>query len=305
MKSFPARRGFTLVELLVVIAIIGTLMGLLLPAVQNAREAGRRNTCSNNLYQIAKAIQAFDGKYQYVPGWRNTVGPNASPWSVAILENIERRDLFTIAQSGTTTGQPVRLEIYNCPTSPSSTPNSIAYAGNCGIPTNSSTPASTNKNLGVMFNASLGIRIGLDYVTAGDGSTNTLLLSEKCGPLVTAPPNWNGDNTAGGPLLNAVTWTLSGTAPTVYSEKPEPLGFVLSGTATSGKVINSSGQHHATSYPSSNHPSSVVAAFCDGHVRTLSDTMIPYVLSQLMTSHSAYAGTHYSTLPVLSDDDIK
>jgi prepilin-type N-terminal cleavage/methylation domain-containing protein/prepilin-type processing-associated H-X9-DG protein len=123
------RRGFTLVELLVVIAIIGVLVALLLPAVQQAREAARRMTCVNNLKQIGIALHNHhDVKLTFPPGALNT-GHNGTPvyttWTVEILPFMEQQALYNqYDQSQVNTaavnrlvGQQ-RMVPYECPSDP-------------------------------------------------------------------------------------------------------------------------------------------------------------------------------------------
>lgn len=91
-----SRRGFTLVELLVVIAVIGTLVGLLLPAVQSAREASRRSACQNNLRQLGIAIQNFENATKCFPPSSWAVSTSGDPWSgqARLLPYMEGDSLF-------------------------------------------------------------------------------------------------------------------------------------------------------------------------------------------------------------------
>ena len=313
MRHTHTRTGFTLVELLVVIAIIGTLMGLLLPAVQSAREAGRRNTCFNNINQFGKAVVAYEGQKQQLPGWRNkspnpanTDVPNgvfyaAPSWPVMLLPNLERRDIYqlyeTTPHATITAGPPSAfLSIFTCPTTPPDTLEQawLAYAGNVGT-AGLGTTLAEQKFDGAMVNATVS-RNNLDVISSGDGTSNTMLFTERSGPAVTTQALWNVMEQAaanGTPAFNPLV--LPG------------FGFPVVGHT--GTVINSLSDT-TMRLPSSGHPSGVVTGFCDGHTVFLKDSIDAQVYGQLLTSNTsggqtsavaqAFVGTY-----ILSEADIK
>ncbi|PHR96384.1 MAG: prepilin-type cleavage/methylation domain-containing protein [Blastopirellula sp.] len=90
MKHPTSKQGFTLVELLVVIAIIGILIALLLPAVQQAREAARRIQCTNNLKQVGLAMHNYEGTYQSLPPAVMTEGRHGPTMWMFMLPFLEQ-----------------------------------------------------------------------------------------------------------------------------------------------------------------------------------------------------------------------
>lgn len=138
-RTLPA---FTLVELLVVIAIIGVLVGLLLPAIQAAREAGRRSQCSNNLKQVGLAILNLEQATRAFPSggvhpWPEIVNYSAAgkpfgpkkqglSWAFQILPYLEQGAVYGLATTEQIKDTPVAM--YFCPSRRSPTKSPIEDA---------------------------------------------------------------------------------------------------------------------------------------------------------------------------------
>ena len=130
--------GFTLIELLVVIAIIGVLIALLLPAVQQAREAARRSQCSNNLKQIGLALHNYEDAHKiFPPGYITINAAGTHAFILPYLEEEARHATFnfstdinaSVAHPSNRTAREQKLGVYSCPSSPTTPP--FISAGVC------------------------------------------------------------------------------------------------------------------------------------------------------------------------------
>ncbi len=208
------RNAFTLIELLVVIAIIAVLVGLLLPAVQKAREAGNRAQCLNNLKQHGLAIHNFHDSKKYLPQNHRPASASASTvrerWFTQVLPYIDQAPLYsnydvTINWSaGSNLGiSATPLKITQCPSAPNATRQDLDpsqaggyastnnakvavtdYAGIYGvhpsfISANSLTISNPYGAIDNQNNASDSAPIKLTDIS--DGTSNTILLAESAG----------------------------------------------------------------------------------------------------------------------------
>ncbi len=347
----PIRGGFTLVELLVVIAIIGTLVALLLPAVQAAREAARANTCRNNQKNLALALLNYEQNKKEFPGYVEDIKlPNGgqyegrrASWSVMILPYMEETalwDAWNNLEGKTQTPSAVwgslpsavapEREILVCPSDPIDNPGNPvnSYVVNAGQAFDDTQRTDANEYAanGVFFDRSTDMDFRAGNVTDGregsklrtsidsiqDGTSKTLMLSEN----LFAGLWCHGDLDTGSSM------DLDGSQ---AEDVKHQFGFVWHGVINNSKRrIN--GHNNETNfdpgittnqltpaneelgYPSSTHPTSVQAAFCDGHVVTLREDIDGVVYAQIMTSN--YKRSKLRTadnvtdaqLPPVSDD---
>ena len=306
------RKGFTLIELLVVIAIIGVLVGLLLPAVQTARESARRMSCANNLKQQGLAMHnCIDTKKVFPPAAQTTDSTTEHSWRAYVVAFMEERSIadqynFNKNWWENTAAVSQQPSIFKCPTAP---PAVGGYA-NIDGPTRDSDSAAPSLNPSSFGYTDYEVFTGVKnkvfnspnpYSAKGpecdgvlkkdattkiaqitDGLSHSLLIVE-CGSRPDTYKASNGKYTPTGDTNQCISWADS-------------LGpFKLHGIDTNGDkcdncgVLPFNGINDGEAY--SFHPGVMNACFADGSVRTINENVNLYVFAAIITRAGSEANT--------------
>jgi prepilin-type processing-associated H-X9-DG protein/prepilin-type N-terminal cleavage/methylation domain-containing protein len=329
------RTAFTLVELLVVITIIGMLMAILLPAVGAATESARAAQCKNRVKNIALAMANYESRNQAFPGYINGVEDReeatlAFSWLVAVLPDLERQDIYdqwtdpNPRNRQAVTAEPPFLDFLVCPSDPPlkkvSLTSYVANAGleeedapGCGV-LNTALPIRSKRTRKKIVHQ----RTTIDKIAAGDGSSNTVLISENV-----QASSWDGlsffdksnisevvpapKSASGQPPHNVMIWGNRKRSdwPAFQINSRHPSGGNWSPTAP---------PEIANARPSSEHRGGVNFAFADGHVQFVKDSIDYEVYSLLMSTDGKKCAKDLQThghggdinqLRILADSDYK
>jgi prepilin-type processing-associated H-X9-DG protein len=280
------------VELLVVIVLIAVLIGLALPAVSGAREAGRRAACSANQARIAMAMARYHSVKNCLPNTLNQL-PGASQnlsWIGVLLPHLGRTDAFNALcdSSGMTKHQRDNLYLLELPEAmcPSGRPRGqfdgstqfLAYGANAGT----SHTSQFKPHDGALVAAG---SIAYDDISNRDGLANTWLIADATGHMVLQNSmqvnwhDWSSNTVSDAGLIRF----LSGSVPS----------RVLNNWGATGDFDSATTPDVSTVPPRSRHAGGVVFAFCDGRTKFLSEDLSAHVYAHLTTSHSVWEGAAY------------
>jgi prepilin-type N-terminal cleavage/methylation domain-containing protein len=286
-RRTPRRSGFTLIEMLVVGAIILMLAALLLPAVQQAREASRRVSCQNNLLQIGLALQNYANAHRVLPpGTSNATGPIISApdpkqyhmsWTVQLLPHLQHKNAYQQIDFTKSVHAPenafLRTAIVHAWTCPAtvSLPSGSNQSCYCGIHNDYETAIDVKQN-GVLF---LNSSIRFDQVS--DGLSNTMLVGERHDVLNSQLGWMSGTRDT---LCNGVVWLNRSrpAEPPRYQAHSTARGQVrsiqqdLADLAAGREFVGGLGSSHGRGHN---------VVLVDGSVRFLSTTLPASTLRQL------------------------